>query len=368
MSEAPNPSGDTPRRRPRPTAAVRTRVARAQADLDALRARNRMVDVGFRTWERDTKVGGGVLASALAFRVFLFLVPFVFVTVTVVPVAADTSGTTTRELADRFGIAGLAGRAVRSASGLSPAARIWILVGALFALVLATRALLRVLRIVHGLAWHIPLDRITKPRAVRDGAVTIFGVAGILLLGALAAGLRDNLGVFGIVPISVDWAIVGILWFFVELYLPHDGGRWVDLVPGAVVVAVGAWGLQIITVVWYTHTLEHRSEAFGAIGVILTIMAWSYLLGRIVVTAANLNAALVDRRAASEAAPSGGRSAPARPGEHGGARDHEGDHHLEQTELQTGVPQDHQDPAGQDQRDQRGQQHPPHDARGLPES
>lgn len=255
-----------------------------------------MIDVGFRTWERDTRVGGGVLASALAFRIFLFLVPFVFVAVSLVPISAEAAGSTTKEVTDRFGIAGLAGRALKGTSSMSSAGRVWLLLGTLVALVLATRALLRVLVVVHGLAWRLPLDRIAPLRTVRDGAVTIFGTTGIVLLGALAAGLRDNLGIFGIVPVALDWTVVGVLWFLVLLYLPHAGARWRDLVPGAVLFALGTWALQILTLVWYVRVLDQRSTAFGAIGVSLTLMAWSYLLGRIVVTGANLNVALAEHR------------------------------------------------------------------------
>ena len=189
----------------------------------------------------------------------------------------------------------------RGRQGLHPSARLGLLLGTSFALVLATRALLRVLHVVHALAWHIPLDRAKKPRILRDSAVTIVGVTGILLLGALAAGLRDSFGILGILPISLDWAVVGILWFLVELALPHDGGRWVDLVPGAVLFALGTWGLQILTVLWYSQALASKSDAFGAVGVALTILAWSYVLGRIVVTGATLNAALVDGRSSGTA-------------------------------------------------------------------
>lgn len=288
----------TPATRRNPVARVRERTERSLVGLHALRRRNRMIDVGFRTWERDARVGGGVLAAALAFRIFLFLVPFVFVAVSLVPISAEAAGSTTREVTDRFGIAGLAGRALRGTASMSPTGRLWLLLGTIVALVLATRALLRVLSVVHGLAWHLPLDQIGKPRTVRDGTVTILGTTGIVLLGALAAGLRDNLGVLGILPVALDWTVVGVLWFLVLLYLPHAGARWRDLVPGAVLFAVGTWALQILTVVWYVRVLDQRSTAFGAIGVALTLMAWSYLLGRIVVTGANLNVVLVEHRPA----------------------------------------------------------------------
>ena len=51
---------------------------RLQEDLQARRQRSGMVEAGFQVQELDANVGGGILAGALAFRLFLFMVPFVY--------------------------------------------------------------------------------------------------------------------------------------------------------------------------------------------------------------------------------------------------------------------------------------------------
>ena len=51
--------------------------ARLQEELQARRQRSGMVDAGFLVHELDANAGGGILAGALAFRIFLFMVPFV---------------------------------------------------------------------------------------------------------------------------------------------------------------------------------------------------------------------------------------------------------------------------------------------------
>src|SRR5215469_15932164 len=61
---------------------VTSEQARLQEDLRARRQRSGMVDAGFLVQELDARVGGGILAGALAFRLFLFLVPFVYVVFT----------------------------------------------------------------------------------------------------------------------------------------------------------------------------------------------------------------------------------------------------------------------------------------------
>src|ERR1700727_1929497 len=56
---------------------------RLQEELRTRRQRSGMVDAGFQVQELDAGVGGGLLAGALAFRLFLFMVPFVYVVFTV---------------------------------------------------------------------------------------------------------------------------------------------------------------------------------------------------------------------------------------------------------------------------------------------
>src|SRR5215475_4043235 len=60
---------------------------RLQEELRARRQRSGLVDAGFLVQELDARVGGGILAGALAFRIFLFMVPLVYVAFTVLSAA-----------------------------------------------------------------------------------------------------------------------------------------------------------------------------------------------------------------------------------------------------------------------------------------
>ena len=68
-----------------PLASERTRL---QEELNVRRQRPGMVDVGFQVQELDARVGGGLLAGALAFRIFLFMVPFVYLVFTLLGAAS----------------------------------------------------------------------------------------------------------------------------------------------------------------------------------------------------------------------------------------------------------------------------------------
>jgi uncharacterized BrkB/YihY/UPF0761 family membrane protein len=48
--------------------------------------------------------------------------------------------------------------------------------------------------------------------------------------------------------------------------------------------------LQFLTVYFFSRYVEDKTETYGAIGAALAILLWAYLLGRVVVTSAFLNA------------------------------------------------------------------------------
>jgi uncharacterized BrkB/YihY/UPF0761 family membrane protein len=302
--------------------ASRTARARAQAeqlrhradetvkDLEAKRPANRWIDAAFSTFERDVSSGGGVLAAALAFRLFIFMVPFVFVIITAFPFIADSMNSDPQEVASNFGMAGLVATAINSADNLSFWSRLSLLVGGAIALVLASRSLVRVLRITHGLAWHARVPKLQKP--TRAALVLIGAVLGIVLFGAWTSKLQDRVGVIGLIPMLLAGVVLAGMWTFIQYHLPRADVPWTKLIPGSVLVALGVEGLQLVTVVWFTRYIENKSETYGAIGAALAILLWAYFLGRIVVSGAMLNAALYEQehRHPPEGAPPGQPEAP----------------------------------------------------------
>jgi uncharacterized BrkB/YihY/UPF0761 family membrane protein len=85
------------------------------------------------------------------------------------------------------------------------------------------------------------------------------------------------------------------LWLLASTWLPHGQVGWTALVPGALVVGVGVQGLHLLTVLWISHKLEDASAAYGALGTALVLLLWLYLLGRLIVASAMLNATLSRR-------------------------------------------------------------------------
>ena len=262
--------------------------------LEDARPRSLWVDVCFRAYEHDTTAGGAVIAGAMAFRVFLFLVPYVFVVVVGVGVAADAAEEDAGSLARSAGIGGLVAKAVSGAAGLSGFERVTALVVGVTALFLGARALLKVLRLSYGMVWNVRPSKLKKT-LLPTLAVIAFTTIGIVLAATVGA-LRHE----GVVPAVIGFVLTTAvplgMWLVASWYLPRRARTWQELLPGALLFAVGVQVLHVVTVVWIAHVLESKTDTYGAIGAALAILLWAFLLGRLVTGAAVLDAALWLRR------------------------------------------------------------------------
>jgi uncharacterized BrkB/YihY/UPF0761 family membrane protein len=61
-------------------------------------------------------------------------------------------------------------------------------------------------------------------------------------------------------------------------------------------MAVGADVLQLLTTYWIGRLVARKTSTYGAVGIALAVLLWVYILGRIMVGSAGLNAALWYRR------------------------------------------------------------------------
>jgi uncharacterized BrkB/YihY/UPF0761 family membrane protein len=266
--------------------------------LETRRPDSLWVDAVFRTYERDSATGGVVLAGALAFRVFLFLIPYMFVIVVGFGVASEASSQDPATLARKAGIAGVAASAITTTKDLSIFQRLLAIVVGLFAVFLASRSLLKVLRVVHALAWRV---RAGKFRSLnKASAVLVLAVTGALVVAVLVGKMKEQSFLLGIVGVVLSAAIPAALWVIVSWYLPNRASSWEELLPGAVLFGVGAFGLHAITIYWIAREIENKTNTYGAIGAALTLLLWAYLLGRVMAASAVLNMALWERRHGEE--------------------------------------------------------------------
>ncbi|MFN8028071.1 MAG: YhjD/YihY/BrkB family envelope integrity protein [Acidimicrobiia bacterium] len=266
----------------------------ARAKLEAARPRNPALDAVMRTVERDTASGGGVLAGAVAFRIFMFMVPFVFLLVGVFGLGSSASDQDPQDLARKAGITGIVAKAVSSVGDLSFTERIFYVVVVGFATFLATRALIKVLRIVHALVWHTRAGKLERPTRAALALIAIVLLA--MGLAAMVGVLRGQSFLLGLIATLLYAAIPMVVWVYVSWHLPRpDDLPWTALIPGGVLFGLGLEGLHLVTVYWIAHSVESKTETYGAIGFALALLLWAYLIGRLITTAAVVNESLWTR-------------------------------------------------------------------------
>lgn len=268
---------------------LQQRIVSTRVRLEDARPSSRVIDTVFRAFERDVATGGGVLSAAVAFRIFLFLVPFVFFVVVAFGYASEAADGSATAWSHTVGIGGLIAGAVKGAANLSGGQRLTALLVSGFALFLGSRAAVKVLRITHGLIWRVPIPKLRSP--IR-AAGTFTGLISLALLVSAGVGwLRSQsflLGIFGIIL----WLAVPFgLWLLVSFWLPRAECPWWALLPGAAVCAIGAELLHVATVYWFAYQIQAKSDTYGAIGVSLSLLLWAYFLGRIITASAAVNAA-----------------------------------------------------------------------------
>jgi membrane protein len=116
-------------------------------------------------------------------------------------------------------------------------------------------------------------------------------------LGVAANDIRGSAGLPGaVLSVLIVAALSFALWWWISLKLPHAPVPARALIPGAVLVALGAVVLQLLTTYWIGHLVARKTNTYGAVGVALAVLLWVYILGRIIVGSAGLNAALWHRR------------------------------------------------------------------------
>jgi len=262
-------------------------------ELETRRGESAPIDVAFRVIEADRRYAGGLISGGMAFRIFVVIVPFAFVLVTLFGLLGETADASDPvALAKDLGMTGLVASAISASADASTFERIVTLLAATYALLWGTWTLIRAMRAVHGLAW----DLHDLPALTRPWRPTLFAIAGMFaafLGGAAVSRLSDAID--PLAELVVRILLLGVFiaaWVYVSSLLPRaDGTTWRALLPGAVLFGVGVEVLQFLTVYFFSRYIASKTETYGAIGASIAILLWAYFAGRLIVTAAFLNAA-----------------------------------------------------------------------------
>ena len=270
---------------------------RAKTTVEAARTRSRLVDGALLTYERDRRAAGNVLAGAVAFRLFAYMLPLVLGVVTLVGILRGLDESSPATVGEELGMSSYVIHSVETAAEQSHKA-LWVLVPlALWAIYTGGLGVVKVLRAVHAIAWGQPIERVRRGPAA---AAATFGIAtGTFLLVAGLQALRHRSTVVGLGVTLAGIVPFVLLWLLVSRLLPHHpDAPWHALLPGALLVGTPLWAAQLLSIYYLAHRVDTASELYGSLGVAAAILTWLYLIGRLMVGSAMLNAALWENRTA----------------------------------------------------------------------
>ena len=272
---------------------MRARAKRYAERAEAMRAEHGSVDAAYLIADRDSEVGGGLMAGALAYRIFIWLLPFSLVVVAGIGIAASTSETP-ESAAKSLGLQGVVASSVAQAARGS--SRWYALLIGIPILLWATRALLKAVVAVHRLVWGDLRRTVPKPTV---GATLLFlaMLVGYFVILELARAVGSWTGS---VTLRLLATFLGIFawWLVLSMRLPHRGVPWSALVPGAVVMAIGLELLFSIGTFFIAPRVESSQRAYGALGIAAAILFGLYLISRLVVASAVINVTVWERRTA----------------------------------------------------------------------
>jgi uncharacterized BrkB/YihY/UPF0761 family membrane protein len=303
IAEQVPPESKTPgQETPGLTQRIKTTVATAREKADvtykrveASRPDHPSVDIAFTTVERDFERGGGLIAGALAYRFFFWLLPFVLVLVGGLGFLSAASHTAPEDLAKQAGFLGLTAKSISDASANAERTRFYALLIGLPALYLASIGFVKALNTAHSLVWGVPRRKVVR-KPLAAAVMTGVLIAAMVLL-AIEQRVRERAEGPGILVVMLFIVAAAGLWLFVSSAMPHAEGvtLW-QLVPGALLVAAGIQGVHLVTVYYVARKVSHSSSTYGALGGATAILLSLFLIARVIVFGASLNAEMWRRR------------------------------------------------------------------------
>jgi uncharacterized BrkB/YihY/UPF0761 family membrane protein len=279
-----------------PTPNDRARRAREQGARAASWAQERVPGAWAvrEALERERVAAAGLLAGGLAYRLFFWLVPLGLVFAAVLSFWVDESRASLEDAARDFGISGAATDAAMDAIQRETHARWYYLLAGAFLVFWFGIGVVRAMNVAHAVAWRLPPRKLRRPYFAGGvfSGVTI-SVVGVTAATAWLREDSENTGLLATLSLTAVY-VAACLWIIDRL--PHRETTWKGLLPGAVLVAVGAQVVHVVVVLYIVPRLGRSSELYGTLGAATVVLLWLYLVARLFVAGAFLNAAVWHRR------------------------------------------------------------------------
>ena len=272
----------------------RGRVSAGQARVNELLAKHHdrpLLDVGLRIYQRDRESAGAIVGSALAFRLFLFVVPLTLFVVGLFGFLA--SWTDPDDVNGAAGVSGTLAAQIKTALNQPDSTRWIATLSGLVGTIWTGRTLSKVMVTASCLTWRLPVTSKARLRVV--GAIVGL-IVGIGIASAIVNRIRVEAGV-GVAGLSfvAAFAVYVVAWMAMSMLLPRATSDPGALLPGAVLVATVLTAMQAISQLYLPNQLGQASQLYGAIGTTVVTLGWFFFVGRAMVLGMALDAVIYER-------------------------------------------------------------------------
>ena len=134
----------------------------------------------------------------------------------------------------------------------------------------------------YDVAWGVP-SRVVRARL--RGLGWLAGGGLLLALGALVtAGFAALPALVAPLVLALSLSVNTVLWLWTSWILPNRPfPSWRQILPGSIVGAIGLEALKIAGAYVVPLMVAKSSALYGTIGVVFALIAWLWVLGRLVV-------------------------------------------------------------------------------------
>jgi uncharacterized BrkB/YihY/UPF0761 family membrane protein len=277
---------------------------RAQIGSATVRTKDVSLAVPFRAVRRNSRVAASVLAGGVAYRLFLWLLPFSLV------VGGLLGLGDAKALEEALAGGGLPAGVVDAVGDGARAAESnswWLLLVGLWLVLWTGYTGAKAVQLIHALIWSVPPP---KAHPFKNSLAFSATCLAFIAVGSLTWWIRDEAELTQLLTAAAMVLPLAGLWLGVSFLLPHGEANWKSLLPGALFAAISFQVLHGIIVYFLADKLEKSTSLYGALGIVTTLLFFMYLVGRIVVTAPILNSALHEELRGQHADSDGPPAAP----------------------------------------------------------
>lgn len=232
--------------------------------------------------QRYGALHGRVSAAAITLYGLFALFALCVLAVALVGIVATDNDHVAEDIVSWLGLHGDAATTVTDAVNTAAhSARVASILG-LVGLVWTGSSLAVAVASAYDVAWGVS-SRASRARVVGLGWLAASGV--LLVIGSLVtAGLSELPVLVAPLVLALSLTVNTVLWLWTSWILPNrPGPPWRTLVPGAIVGAIGLEALKLVGAYVVPRMVAKSSALYGTIGVVFALIAWLWLLGRLVV-------------------------------------------------------------------------------------